>query len=439
MERKKKAHIIAVNMGYGHQRTAWPLRHFAFNGEIINANNYSGIPKKDRDVWLSSRKFYEFISRFKRVPLVGKFAFSLYGKLQNIPSYYPKRDLSKPTFSLKKIYGTIHKGWGKDLIKKIENKNKELSESLPVITTFFMTAFMAEEYGYSGDIFCVVCDADISRDWAPLNPQKSRIKYFAPNEWVLNRLKLYGVKEENIFLTGYPLPMADIGGSEMEILKDSLKNRILNLDKKGKFRSEYQPLVSEKIGSLPEKPDHPLTILFSIGGAGAQKEIVGRYLNYLSPKIKEGKIKVILSAGIRKEVYQYFLDKVRELKLGEFRNHFIEIIFKEEIGDYFHLFNERLKKTDFLWTKPSELSFYSALGLPILIAPPIGSQEDFNKKWLLHMGSGITEGNPKYASQWLFDSLESGRLAEVAMRGFLKEEKLGVLNIENIYRSKNKK
>jgi hypothetical protein len=91
-----------------------------------------------------------------------------------------------------------------------------------------------------------------------------------------------------------------------------------------------------------------------------------------------------------------------------------------------------LKNTDILWTKPSELSFYSALGIPIIIAPPIGSQEDFNKKWLLHMGAGILEENPKYASQWIFDSLNGGRFAEAAMQGFIKEEKLGAFNIQKI-------
>ncbi len=58
---------------------------------------------------------------------------------------------------------------------------------------------MAEAFNYPNDIYCIVCDADISRTWASLNPSKSRIKYFTPNTWTTNRLKLYGVKKENIF------------------------------------------------------------------------------------------------------------------------------------------------------------------------------------------------------------------------------------------------
>jgi len=43
-----KAYIISVSMGYGHQRTAFSLRHL---GEVINANDYDGIPEKDRRMW----------------------------------------------------------------------------------------------------------------------------------------------------------------------------------------------------------------------------------------------------------------------------------------------------------------------------------------------------------------------------------------------------
>ncbi len=89
-----------------------------------------------------------------------------------------------------------------------------------------------------------------------------------------------------------------------------------------------------------------------------------------------------------------------------------------------------MNKTDILWTKPSELSFYSGLGLPIIIAPSIGSQEDFNKKWILNLGAGILQENPKYADQWIFDYLNSGRFAEAAMQGFIEVEKLGTFNIQ---------
>ena len=190
-----RAWVVDVDMGYGHQRTAFPLKHLAPGRKIINANSYQRIPEKDRRIWEASRIFYEFISRFKRVPFIGGLIFSTYDKFQKIHPFYPQRDLSEPNFSLKRVCSLIKKGWGKDLIEKLKKK------SLPLITTFFIPAFMAEIHGYPGEIYCAVCDADISRSWAPLNPRESRIKYFAPNQRVVERLKLYGVKRENIFLT----------------------------------------------------------------------------------------------------------------------------------------------------------------------------------------------------------------------------------------------
>ena len=141
-KKQKKAWVIAADMGYGHQRTAYPLRDMAFGGKVINANSYQGIPEKDKNFWQETRSLYEFISRFKRIPILGDFLFSILDRFQKIMSYYPKRDLSTPTFSLKNIFYFIKKGWGNDLIQRLE-KNP-----LPLVSTFFTPAFMAEEFKY---------------------------------------------------------------------------------------------------------------------------------------------------------------------------------------------------------------------------------------------------------------------------------------------------
>ena len=426
MTKEKKAWVVTVNMGYGHQRTVYPLKNLAFDEKLINANDYEGIPKKDKRIWESTRRFYEFISRSKRIPLIGETAFSLYDKFQKIPGFYPKRDLSKPTLGLKQIFSLIEKGWGKDLISKLKEK------PLPLITSFFIPAFMAEAFNYPGDIFCIVCDADISRSWASLKTAKSRIKYFAPNSWVVNRLKLYGIKEKNIFLTGFPLPRENIGTKKAEILKHDLSHRILNLDPKREYYQQYRVLIDKHVGHLPRKSDHALTIMFTIGGAGAQKEIAIKYVKSLSEKIKKREVKVILSAGIKKKVKEYFLKNIEKLGLKKNFNKNIEIVFSEKIEDYFKDFNKKLRKTDLLWTKPSELSFYTGLGIPIIMAPSIGSQEDFNRKWLLALGAGIPQENPVYANEWIFDYLNSGRFAEAMMDGFVEVEKMGTYNIKKI-------
>ena len=417
-------------MGYGHQRTAYPLKHLALDGDIINANDYPGIPEKDKKIWERSRSFYEFISRMKRFPVIGETAFAIYDKFQEILSYYPKRNLSKQNIQLKQIYSLIRKGWGEDIIQNLKTQNPKSKNNLPIITTFFIPAFMAEYFKYPGEIFCIVCDADISRAWAPLNPKSSRIKYFAPTERVAERLKQYGIRQKNIFLTGYPLPQDIIGGKSMNILKNDLRSRLLNLDPKRKYCEKYKVLVKKMLGRLPRASGRPLTLMFAVGGAGAQKEIGIQIVKSLSAKILAKDIKIILVAGIREKVKEYFEENLENLKLKNRSN--VEIIFGENIESYFQQFNRALRKTDILWTKPSELSFYSALGLPIIIAPQSGSQEQFNKRWLLKSGFGNLQENPKYVGQWLFDWIEQGYLAESAMEGFIEGEKLGTVNIQKI-------
>jgi hypothetical protein len=414
----EKAWVVAVDMGYGHQRTAYPLRQLAPCEQIINANSYQGIPESERKIWQKTKAGYEFISAFTRVPIIGKIVFGIFDKVQEILTFYPKRDLSKPSFQLNYTLLPIKKGWGRHLIRTL-SKNP-----MPLIGTFFTIVFMAEHFNYPGETYCVVCDTDIARTWAPFNPKQSKIKYFAPTQRVVERLKLYGVNPKNIFFTGYPLPMENIGGPKMEILKEDLKHRLLNLDPQKVYSKNYKDLIEKKLGKMPQKSNHPLTLMFAVGGAGAQKEIGIKIAQVLAKKLKKGEMKLILVAGVREKIRDYFLENTKGLP--------VEIIFAEDMTSYFKKFNEALRRTDILWTKPSELSFYAGLGLPIIIAPPIGSQEQFNQRWLLNSGYGFLQGNPNYVQEWMFDWLKGGHLAEAAMEGFVEIEKLGVLNIKKI-------
>jgi hypothetical protein len=225
----------------------------------------------------------------------------------------------------------------------------------------------------------------------------------------------------------------------MEILRSDLSYRLLNLDPQGNYRRQYSSLIKSYLGELPKKGNHIFTIAFAVGGAGAQKELALEITKSLGRKIREDKIKIILIAGVRKEVKNYFLKKIEETGLKSYLNKNIEILWQKDIADYFQAFNKTLRKTDILWTKPSELSFYTALGLPIIIAPIIGSQEDFNKKWLLEIGSAIKQKNITYTEEWLFDLLDQGWFAEAAMEGFIETKKLGTFNIERKIRELKEK
>lgn len=431
-----RAWIITVDMGYGHQRATYPLKHLAYQ-EIISANNYSDIPESDKKIWEGSRHFYEFISRFTQVPIIGQPIFDLYDKLQGIPDFYPRRDLSESSMQLKEITFLIkYRQWGKHLIDKLNASNKR--HPRPLVTSFFAVAFMAEYYNYEGEIHCIICDADIARVWAEVHAQTSRIKYFAPCYRVVERLKLYGVNPERIFLTGFPLPKENLGGPGLGTLKHDMGHRILNLDPQGRYRKRYGQTVTKQIGTkfLHTRPDHPLTLTFAIGGAGAQREIGGEIIKSLRDDIYKKRIKVVLVAGTHTQVKDYYEDVIKENKLESSVGKYLKILYTPNKSKYYQQFSEAMQKTDILWTKPSELSFYTALGIPIIMSPPIGSQEKFNKLWLKTIGAGISQNDPKLAHEWLFDWVESGWLAQASMRGFLEMPRLGTYNIEKLLGNK---
>ena len=424
----KKINLVTADMGYGHQRPAQALSHLS-GGDIVVINNYEGIPDWEREYWRKSLDSYEKISRLKKIPIFGWAVFSLMDYFQKIKPLYPIRDLSKPTIQQKYFYSFIKKGLGKELIKKIDDAKK------PFVTTFFVAAYIAEYYNYSGDIYCVICDSDASRAWAPLNPKGSRVKYFLPNEKTRERFLMYGLKEENLFVTGFPLPK-ELVGDNKEVIKRNLSRRIAKLDPEKRYQNEYRSLIesflTNKDNSFNEKP---IVITFAVGGAGAQKEIGIKILKELEVEIKKSKIFLNLVAGSREDVRDYFLKNIKEMNLKDGVG--VKVVFAKEKKDYFSKFNSVIQETDILWTKPSELSFFCSLGLPIIISDPVGSQEDFNRDWLLFVGAGVDSLSTENIKEWFFDLLDSGRLARAAMDGFLNAESLGVYNIEKVLSNDN--
>ena len=426
-----KAWVVAVDMGYGHERAAYALKDLSY-GPVLIANKYPGIPKTEREHWKNLRKLYETVSRLKAVPLVGDMLFDVMDQFQQIEPFYPRRDLSAANIQLKQTYSLLKKGLGKHLIELTKQ------HPLPLVATFFQAAFAAEELDYPNDIYCVICDADCSRTWAPLSPRTSRIKYLAPNGRVVERLKLYGVRPENIFLTGFPLPKELIGGPHIPVIKRDLSRRLQNLDPKGVFTDKYNTAVGRYLGKNWRYLDHkhPLTLTFAMGGAGAQRNLGLQIAESLSAKIIQGKIRLNLITGTHHDALTYYRQGIKELGLNKQLGTYVNILHQETRNQYFAEFSEVLHTTDILWTKPSELSFYTGLGLPIIIAPPIGSQEQFNKLWLQNVGGGIMQNDPRYVNEWLFDWVDSGGLARAAWNGFLEAPTHGAYRIDSLITGK---
>jgi hypothetical protein len=418
-----KAWIVAADMGYGHQRAVYPLRDFAEEG-IITVGSSEAVSKAEKKLWKRLLNAYEFFSRAKGIPVIGPPLFSMFDALMHIPSFYPMRNLSNTTFQVNLLESTIDKGLCKGMLEKISTK------VLPLVTSFYASAIAADKKGFN-KIYCIICDADINRVWVAKQPWESRIEYFAPCGKAAQRLKAYGVPEERIHLTGFPLPKELLGDENLSVLKKDLAQRLFYLDPEGKFWARHGRNVEHFLGqeNCVFRNERKLTITYAVGGAGAQKEIGEKIAQSLKEKLKAGEVKLILVAGIRKEVNEYFESVKKEIS-PEDEN--IKIIYSESVQEYFDLFNQDLRETDVLWTKPSELSFYCALGMPIIMSPIIGSQEKFNRKWLREIQAALKQENPEYTDQWLYDLLRRGTLAESAWDGFLKARKLGTFKIQKV-------
>ena len=424
----KKAWVVAVDMGYGHQRPAFALRHIAFKGKIISANDYPGIPELDQTLWRETRRVYEFISKFKKVPVLGDLVFSLMDKVQEIKPFYPKeRPLEPPGLQLRTIYGLIEKKqWGRHLMERLDE------DPVPMICTFPVPGFMAEHWKYRGDIYLLVTDSDAARAWVPFFPKESKIQYLAPSQLVAQRLLQYGITKEKITLTGFPLPEEFTSKEGFLQTKEDLRRRLVRLDQKSKYRTKYADVVRAYLGKVPRYHDGAVVITFAVGGAGAQQALGKQIIQYLAPLVKEGKVKLCMVAATHKDAAIGFSKTAIENGLSEKE---VEVVFCKSKDEYFKRFTEVLRKTDILWTKPSELSFYAALGIPLLLSPPIGSQEVQNQKWLTRLGSALPQLKVEYAGEWIVDFLNQGLFAEAAMQGFVEMERNGVANIANVIES----
>ena len=375
------------------------------------------------------RNAYEVISRCKSIPLVGTSLFSLMDRLLAIQPYYPVRDLSAPDFQVKLLESLIARGLCRGVLERMRTK------ALPLITSYLAPAIAADRAGYE-PVYCIVCDAEVARAWVARNPGASRIRYLVPCERTVLRLRSYGVPGERISLTGFPLPLELLGNRSLDRLKFDLSRRLCRLDPEGRFWGRYGRSVTPHLGRAvppggvrPAGRHEPLTITFAVGGAGAQGEIGRQVACSLRERLERGAVRLNLVAGVRVEVKNYFEAFKSRLLPG---NPNLRVIFAPSKPEYFRKFSRILHETDLLWTKPSELSFYSALGIPLILCPTIGSQEEYNRKWLLEIGAGIPQENPSRTGQWLFDLLGSGRLAEIAWSGFLNVQKYGTYRIREI-------
>lgn len=390
--------LSAAPIGLGHLRAAQPIEEQT-RGKVIVASLLESESQEEKKLWSNLRQQHELFSQMTGQTFIGHFALKLLDKVQAIEPLRRGVDLSSPTWQVKLLEQIINQGLGRRLAQKAK------ISGLPLVTTFYALALAADQGG-AKKVFCIIPDVQVSRAWVASQPQQSSIIYFVPLPETVQRLQAYGVPADHIYLTGFPLPLENVKHAAHD-----LQRRLQKLDPQ-KFSGQAQK---------------PLNLVFAIGGAGAQADLAIKTLQYLLPAIKSGRLIFHLVAGVRPSVNQFFRKNLKDLGLNTLLDEGkIKILFEPSFSRYFQAFNRLMRETDVLFTKPSELVFFVALGLPIVATPAIGPHEEYNLAWLLKIGAAIPYDQAM--ANWE-TYLRQGKFVQAARNGFAKAPRGGTMKI----------
>lgn len=414
--------VVSIEMGYGHLRAAYPIAD-ALGVGVQLADAPPLADEADQRLWKWVRRAHGLLSRPAELRALEKPANALMDWVTMIPALDDRTDLSAPDFGTRALDQLIAQGLGRGLVRTLRERGSTL------LTTFYAPAIIADKASV-GPVYCVVTDADVQRVWVARDPAQSRIHYFAPSSRVVRRLRAYGVSEARITLTGFPLPMEVTGSNPTETLRESVARRIVRLDPAGSFRALLGGTVEGLLGPLPKSEEHaPLELMFAVGGAGAQVDLPEAFLPKLRDRILAGRIRLTLVAGTRAPVAVRFERQIRQAGLLSQLGHGIQILFDEDFASYYRKFNRALVDMDVLWTKPSELSFYAGLGIPLILSHPVGTHERYNRRFLRDQGAGLKQRGAERLPGWLDEWLYDGYLAAAAWSAYLRIPASGTARI----------
>jgi hypothetical protein len=411
--------VVAVEMGFGHLRAADAVAR-ALGQPLLHADREPVAGPAESALWARTRHNYDRLSRLSQLPLVGPPFNRLLGAITHIPPLHPPRDLSAPTLAIGLLERLIARGLGQGMLDALQRGGA------PLFTTFYATALAADARG-AGEVDCLVTDTDLARAWVPRDPRKSRIRYFAPSDRAVRRLHAYGVPPERIVLTGFPLPDELLGGPDLVVARRHLARRLGRLDPRGRLGDAHGEEAARRLGGAPAADGQAPLLVFAVGGAGAQAGLAARFVPSLRPLIEAGRLRLALLAGTRSAVARIFEEVVARNALAGHPG--VRVVAATGLDDYFRACNALLAEADVLWTKPSELTFYAGLGLPLILAPPVGIQEVYNRRWAVEAGAAVEQREPAAAGGWLAEWLEDGTLAGAAWNGFTRLPTRGLFRI----------
>jgi hypothetical protein len=421
--------VVSLEMGYGHLRAAHSLAN-ALGTEVTLADEAPLADEFERKLWQWIRRAHGLLSRPTPWAFFERPANAMMDLVTMIPSLYDAADQSRPDVAVLALHRLIRLGLGKGLVRALREQRSTL------VTTFYAPAIIADEAGV-GPIYCVVTDADVHRVWVPIDAERSNIHYLAPSPRVVRRLQAYGVRADKISLTGFPLPgeLSEVGDTGANPIAAQVARRIVRLDPDNAFCALHAPMLERVLGKLPEEQRGlPVEIVFAVGGAGAQVGLSDTFLPRLRDHILRNRVRIHLVAGTRAEVAQRFTQQLRRARLTSRLGSGVSILYAPDFASYYRKFNQLLAQADVLWTKPSELSFYAGLGIPLVLSHPVGAHERFNRRWLREHGAGLKQRRLDQFPGWLDEWLLDGNLAAAAWSAYTRIPRTGTEQIVQLLR-----
>jgi hypothetical protein len=411
--------VAAVSMGYGHLRAAHALaEHLDCAVAEVDAAPWAG--PAERLLWSVARNAYEGLSRLSQRPAAGHLGRRLLSRLTAIDGDLPSSPRGRNAVRL--LRGLIRVGLGARLAGHLDRHRR------PLLTTFYAPALGVDRWGCT-PVACLITDSDIHPIWAPGDPSASRILYLTPNAGVRARLLSYGVPEERIEVTGFPLPPALVGCRDRDALKRNLADRLIRLDPAGRFLTNHRNEVEQELGPLSAAARRAPLIVFAVGGAGAQADRAATVLDDLGHPLRQEMVRLALVAGTRRRVRDRFREMVRRRGLDTAG---VTVLHASDFASYYRRFNALLAEADLLWTKPGELVFYGALGLPLVLADAVGDHEECNRRWADDCGATVQIGARGTAWSSISRGLEDGRLVTAAWKAYRSMPAEGLCKIAEV-------
>jgi UDP-N-acetylglucosamine:LPS N-acetylglucosamine transferase len=384
----RRATVATVTMGYGHLRAAAAIAD-RLGVPVEFADRPPLVSRLEQRIWAVARRLYHGLSRGSQSRLRGAVIEPMLDRLTAIEPGSRAIGSAGPVRLLDSL---IRLGLGRGLGRRLDQRRS------PLVATFYANALAAERHT-GVPIALVVTDSDVHRVWAPREPDSTRIHFLVPTDRTGHRLTAYGVPADHIHVTGFPLPMELVGSQTLERLDRHLAARRRRLD--------------AAHGTTNPAP----CIVYSVGGAGAQAETARELLRELAADLRAGRIRLVIAAGTHTGIARRCRHWQTAFGLDGLAPDALEILHAPSFGAVYRRFNDTLADADILWTKPSELVFYGALGLPLVLEPPVGAHERCNRDLVIAAGVAVDRPQAGEIARWIRRHLADGSFAGAAVRG----------------------